>query len=416
MPTKSVMGHSGRSTVHSSRARARRSDLRFAAFISTGTIATVLTLGALLAPVLAWNGGVTRNAGAHDQTVRLPEPAPAAAGTQAIASPRSFAADRPGHRDAAAIVRRALRTGGAVTGDGTVRLDGGRITLDGKRVTRDGTLTPLANKSTDTDGDGLPDTWERRYGLNPNDAADATEDTDGDGLDNRTELRTHTAPTRADTDRNGVPDGDEDADRDGLRNLVEIEAGADPANPDSNHDGVSDDQDDPDGDGVTNIVEQEAGTNPGSNQDVPPVTTGDEPTPAVTPDDEGIVDDGTGGDTGTPPAPDTPDQPVDQPTPEPDHPVDPTPAPDQPADDGGQPVQTDDQGATPAQAPAGDDQGSAPVPTPATVPAADTTPVAAPAVPAAEAPASTEAPAEAAPAAPADDDVTPANAAVPARG
>ena len=55
MPTKSVMGHSRRSTNHSSRAQARRSDLRFAGLVSAGMIVTVLTIGALLAPLLAWN-------------------------------------------------------------------------------------------------------------------------------------------------------------------------------------------------------------------------------------------------------------------------------------------------------------------------------------------------------------------------
>jgi hypothetical protein len=36
----------------------------------------------------------------------------------------------------------------------------------------------------DTDGDGIPDAWERKYGLNPNDRADAAQDASGDGYTN----------------------------------------------------------------------------------------------------------------------------------------------------------------------------------------------------------------------------------------
>ena len=282
MPTKSVMGqHIRRSEDQSSRARgsaARRSDLRFAGMISAGMIATVVTIGALLAPLLAWNDGVARNAGDRSQTLRLSDLPKQ--GTAPRAAAESFAVDRPGHH-AAQRVREALSSRDAAAG--AAPRGGSTLGLDIRKVSSPRRTAPLANASDDSDGDGMPDIWERANGLNPNDAADAAEDTDGDGLNNLTEMRVRTGPRSIDSDRNGVQDGDEDSDNDGLRNKIELAAGADPAVADSNNDGINDGDDDADGDGASNLVEQAAGTDPGSGEDVPPILGGDDPTPIAPP-------------------------------------------------------------------------------------------------------------------------------------
>ncbi|MEW6160351.1 MAG: LamG-like jellyroll fold domain-containing protein [Verrucomicrobiota bacterium] len=89
----------------------------------------------------------------------------------------------------------------------------------------------------DSDSDGLPDWYERRYStiLNPNDATDAVKDQDADTLTTLREFEVGTNPTKADTDGDGVSDADE------LNRMAGgVAAPTDPLRPDTDADGLSD--------------------------------------------------------------------------------------------------------------------------------------------------------------------------------
>ena len=67
---------------------------------------------------------------------------------------------------------------------------------DGVNRSEAGTVTiNITRTNVDTDGDGMFDHIERIYGLNPNDATDATTDLDGDGDNNLAEVIAGTDPT-----------------------------------------------------------------------------------------------------------------------------------------------------------------------------------------------------------------------------
>lgn len=129
--------------------------------------------------------------------------------------------------------------------------------------------TLLAAPDLDTDGDGLPDWWEIKFGLNPNDDGTVGEsvpgakdgdhgalgDSDNDGRTNLQEYQNNngkwsTDPTVADTDGDGADDGQEfaagsnplvtDTDGDGLTDGEEIGLGTNPLLRDTDGDGIND--------------------------------------------------------------------------------------------------------------------------------------------------------------------------------
>ena len=100
----------------------------------------------------------------------------------------------------------------------------------------------------DRDGDGMPNRWESRHGLNP-DRANARADKDHDGLVNLAEFRHDVDPADEDSDNDGADDGDEV--HDGSRSTRVGDR-------DSDDDGVVDGDEDSDHDSVENEDEDDA--------------------------------------------------------------------------------------------------------------------------------------------------------------
>ena len=77
----------------------------------------------------------------------------------------------------------------------------------------DGVTRPAGNapdigcqEFVDSDGDGMPDGWETRNGLNHNDPSDATGDLDQDGISNLDEYLNGSNPASSDSDGDGMDD------------------------------------------------------------------------------------------------------------------------------------------------------------------------------------------------------------------
>jgi len=91
------------------------------------------------------------------------------------------------------------------------------------------------NADLDDDGDSLPDTWERRFGLNDKDPGDATANGDGDMLTNAMEYEKGTRPDSVDSDRDQRADSTDNCPAIANRNQYDqdVDAVGDVCDPDA---------------------------------------------------------------------------------------------------------------------------------------------------------------------------------------
>ena len=141
-----------------------------------------------------------------------------------------------------------------------------RLTANDSQLQSADDVQITMSAGSDSDGDGMPDTWETTYGLNPYFAGDASQDPDKDGLTNASEATWGTNPLVRDTDGDWFSDGFEvntngtnpltgDTDGDTMDDRWESMYNTGPTDPNSG-------SYDPDGDGYTNLQEYQNGTHP----------------------------------------------------------------------------------------------------------------------------------------------------------
>jgi len=151
------------------------------------------------------------------------------------------------HRALVALVAALLLAGAAATAPAAAVTPSGDPDHDGLPTAFEKARSLTSPTRADTDRDGVPD---------------GMEDPDRDSLTNRQEYAAGTRPRRADSDGDGLRDASEDPDRDRLPNWFEFRAGTHPLRADTDRDGIADWAEDADRDGLSNRREYLSHTNP----------------------------------------------------------------------------------------------------------------------------------------------------------
>lgn len=144
-----------------------------------------------------WNGGVQGEASLG--TIKVDKPFPTApVRTQTAEKAYTLVLAHAGanlpRRDPLDMrIIEEVRTGTATYGE--TYAGGGVGIIDSHKIVGGWPQLNSTTPPVDTDQDGMPDEWEVRFGLNPDDAADSHMDKDGDGYTNIEEYLNGTTPT-----------------------------------------------------------------------------------------------------------------------------------------------------------------------------------------------------------------------------